>query len=128
VSYFAEQATTQEASAGPNHPAASKASVEDELPSAAQARISVATALGVAAANAKLLADQEEREIEHLVASIIDNQVGALVLDIVHEAVSRYLLIYPVRMIYHRTSLSAYCDMLHSCSSGDENAHGCNIS
>jgi len=47
----------------------------EELPSVAQARVSVATALGVAAANAQLLADQEERVIEHLVAKIIDNQV-----------------------------------------------------
>jgi hypothetical protein len=40
-----------------------------------QARVAVATALGVAAANANLLADQEELEIDNLVASIIDTQV-----------------------------------------------------
>ena len=76
--YFAEQPRTQDASLPSNDPDASKLSEEDGLPSAAQARISVATALGVAAANAKLLADQEEQEIEHLVASVIDNQVGLL--------------------------------------------------
>lgn len=38
-------------------------------------RAAVATALGAIAAHAKLLADQEEREIEHLMASIIDMQV-----------------------------------------------------
>lgn len=66
----------QKSSLPPNHPDASKATAAaEELPSAAQARVSVATALGVAAANAKLLADQEERVIEHLVANIIDNQV-----------------------------------------------------
>lgn len=48
------------------------------LPPAVPARMSIATALGVAAANAKLLADQEEREMESLLADIIDNQVVAL--------------------------------------------------
>ncbi|KAH7683241.1 SWI/SNF related-matrix-associated actin-dependent regulator of chromatin subfamily C protein [Dioscorea alata] len=38
-------------------------------------RAAVATALGAIAAHAKLLADQEEREIEHLMASIIDMQL-----------------------------------------------------
>lgn len=42
-------------------------------------RVSVATALGAAAAHAKVLADQEEREMELLVASVIDQQVGCLV-------------------------------------------------
>jgi SWI/SNF related-matrix-associated actin-dependent regulator of chromatin subfamily C len=46
-----------------------------KLPLAFQARVAVATALGVAAANANLLADQEELEIDNLVASIIDTQV-----------------------------------------------------
>lgn len=36
----------------------------------------MATALGAAAAQAKILADQEEREMEHLAASVIDEQVG----------------------------------------------------
>jgi len=38
-------------------------------------RAATATALGAAAARAKLLADQEVREIEHLVATIIEAQV-----------------------------------------------------
>ena len=41
-------------------------------------RVSVATALGAAAAHAKILADQEEREMELLVASVIDQQVARL--------------------------------------------------
>ena len=45
------------------------------LPSATQIRAGIATAIGATAANAKLLADQEEREIEHLMAVIIENQV-----------------------------------------------------
>ncbi|XP_048138740.1 SWI/SNF complex subunit SWI3A isoform X2 [Rhodamnia argentea] len=40
-----------------------------------QVRAATATALGVAAARAKLLADQEDREIEHLVASMIETQM-----------------------------------------------------
>jgi len=78
--FFVGQPTTQKSSVPPNDPDAPKPTADGELPSAVQARISVATALGVAAANAKLLADQEEREIEYLVASIIDNQVELLVL------------------------------------------------
>ena len=39
----------------------------------------MATALGAAAAHAKILADQEEREMEQLAAIIIDQQVGWLV-------------------------------------------------
>ena len=38
-------------------------------------RAAVATAIGVAAACAKMLADQEEREMELLMASIIETQV-----------------------------------------------------
>ncbi|KAF8006725.1 hypothetical protein BT93_K0897 [Corymbia citriodora subsp. variegata] len=40
-----------------------------------QVRAATATALGVASARAKLLADQEDREIEHKVASIIETQM-----------------------------------------------------
>ena len=73
---FADKSGSQNATPLPNNHSVKENAAEDELPSAIQARASVATALGVAAANAKLLADQEEREIEHLVANIIDNQVG----------------------------------------------------
>lgn len=40
-----------------------------------QMRAAIATALGAAGARAKLLADQEERDIEHLMSIIIENQV-----------------------------------------------------
>nr|PNR54105.1 hypothetical protein PHYPA_007781 [Physcomitrium patens] len=40
----------------------------------------------VAAANAKLLADEEEREIKHLVASIIDYQMKKLYSKLEHFA------------------------------------------
>ncbi|KAL6584362.1 hypothetical protein OROMI_003651 [Orobanche minor] len=41
-------------------------------------RAATATALGAAAANAKLLADQEEKEIAHLVSTMIDAQLKKL--------------------------------------------------
>ncbi|XP_031403980.1 SWI/SNF complex subunit SWI3A isoform X1 [Punica granatum] len=64
-------------------------SMKDELSQAAEApevpasktviplrmRAATAAALGAAAAHAKLLADQEDREIEHLVASVIETQM-----------------------------------------------------
>lgn len=43
-----------------------------------QVRAAVATSIGVAAARAKMLADQEEREMELLMASIIETQVKSL--------------------------------------------------
>nr|VDC80599.1 unnamed protein product [Brassica rapa] len=46
-----------------------------DLPVALRMRASVATALGAAAAHAKILADQEEREMEQLAAIIIDQQL-----------------------------------------------------
>ncbi|KAK9278317.1 hypothetical protein L1049_027882 [Liquidambar formosana] len=48
------------------------------IPLTLQYRAAIATALGAAAAHAKLLADQEEREMEHLVASIIETQMKKL--------------------------------------------------
>ncbi|OIW17048.1 hypothetical protein TanjilG_00187 [Lupinus angustifolius] len=47
----------------------------DDIPLTLQIRAAIATALGAAAARAKLLADQEDREIEHLVATIIEAQI-----------------------------------------------------
>lgn len=47
----------------------------NSIPLALRMRAAVATALGAAAAHAKLLADQEEREIEHLMTFIIEAQV-----------------------------------------------------
>ncbi|GLU18575.1 hypothetical protein SLE2022_348670 [Rubroshorea leprosula] len=43
-----------------------------------QIRAAVATGLGAAAAHAKLLAEQEERDIEHLVATVIEAQLKKL--------------------------------------------------
>lgn len=40
-----------------------------------QMRAGTAAALGSVAAHAKLLADQEEREVEHLMATVIGTQV-----------------------------------------------------
>lgn len=81
-----KEATSEKWGAGhPRQPDAAKAGAGgEELPCAVQARVSVATALGVAAANAKLLADGEEREIEHLVASIIDYQMKKLYSKLEH--------------------------------------------
>ncbi|KMS97685.1 hypothetical protein BVRB_5g124700 isoform A [Beta vulgaris subsp. vulgaris] len=50
----------------------------NSIPLALRMRAAVATALGAAAAHAKLLADQEEREIEHLMTFIIEAQVKKL--------------------------------------------------
>ncbi|KAG9445859.1 hypothetical protein H6P81_011987 [Aristolochia fimbriata] len=47
-------------------------------PSTIQLRAAVATALGAAAAHSKLLADQEEREIEQLMATVIELQMRKL--------------------------------------------------
>lgn len=44
-------------------------------PSILQIRAAIGTALGAAAAHAKLIADQEEREMEHLMSIVIENQI-----------------------------------------------------
>ncbi|CAN6276033.1 unnamed protein product [Urochloa humidicola] len=49
-----------------------------------QVRAAVATAIGVAAARAKMLADQEEREMELLMASIIETQLRKMQYKIKH--------------------------------------------
>ncbi|KAE8670882.1 Chromatin remodeling complex subunit, putative isoform 2 [Hibiscus syriacus] len=51
---------------------------KSDVPLPLRIRAAVATGLGAAAARAKLLAMQEEREIEHLVASIIEAQLKKL--------------------------------------------------
>uniref|UniRef100_A0A2N9J2X2 Myb-like domain-containing protein n=1 Tax=Fagus sylvatica TaxID=28930 RepID=A0A2N9J2X2_FAGSY len=48
----------------------------DDIPLTVRIRASVGTALGAAAAHSKLLADQEDREIENLVAVLIETQVA----------------------------------------------------
>ncbi|XP_074278506.1 SWI/SNF complex subunit SWI3A isoform X2 [Silene latifolia] len=50
-------------------------SVRESIPLALQTRAAVGTALGAAAAHARLLADHEEKKIEHLVAFIIETQL-----------------------------------------------------
>lgn len=50
----------------------------ESIPLALRMRAAVATALGAAAAHARLLADQEEREIEHLMAFVVETQLKKL--------------------------------------------------
>lgn len=50
-------------------------SAKNIIPLNLRTRAATATALGVAAANAKLLADQEEKEIGNLVSVMIEAQV-----------------------------------------------------
>ncbi|XP_062115887.1 SWI/SNF complex subunit SWI3A [Humulus lupulus] len=57
---------------------------KDDIPLTLRVRTAVATALGAAAARAKLLADQEEREIEHLVATIVGSEMKKLHCKIKH--------------------------------------------
>lgn len=52
--------------------------VRDSIPLALRMRAAVGTALGAAAAHARLLADQEEREMEHLMAFIVETQLKKL--------------------------------------------------
>ncbi|XP_062184335.1 SWI/SNF complex subunit SWI3A homolog [Phragmites australis] len=54
------------------------------IATAYQVRAAVATAIGVAAARAKMLADQEEREMELLMASIIETQLRKIQYKIKH--------------------------------------------
>lgn len=51
-------------------------SQKNVVPLTLRMRAATATSLGAAAAHAKLLADQEEREIEHLLAMVIETQVS----------------------------------------------------
>ncbi|PIN23586.1 Chromatin remodeling factor subunit [Handroanthus impetiginosus] len=53
-------------------------SVKSIIPLNLRTRVATAAALGAAAANAKLLADQEEREIGHLLAAMIEAQLKKL--------------------------------------------------
>ncbi|KAK1376093.1 SWI/SNF complex subunit SWI3A [Heracleum sosnowskyi] len=53
-------------------------SLTNTIPVALRMRAATATALGAAAARAKLLADQEDRVVEHQVATIIEMQVKKL--------------------------------------------------
>ncbi|CAM8916000.1 unnamed protein product [Rhodiola kirilowii] len=63
----------------PEIPATCKTSHESSVvPIALRYRAATATALGAAAARAKLLADKEDRELEYLMAIIIENQLKKL--------------------------------------------------
>ncbi|PPD91494.1 hypothetical protein GOBAR_DD11573 [Gossypium barbadense] len=57
---------------------------KSDIPLPLRIRAAVATGLGAAAAHAKLLAVQEEKEIEHLVATIIEAQLKKLNSKIKH--------------------------------------------
>ncbi|KAM1025558.1 hypothetical protein ACFX14_038594 [Malus domestica] len=51
---------------------------KDDIPPSLQLRAAIGTALGAAASHSKLLADQEDREIEYLMATIIGTQMKKL--------------------------------------------------
>ncbi|MCO5552961.1 hypothetical protein L7F22_006481 [Adiantum nelumboides] len=63
-----------------------------DLPSTTQIRAAIATAIGAVAGNAKLLADQEERETEYLMATIIENQLKKLESKVQHFEELEHLL------------------------------------
>ncbi|KAI5068360.1 hypothetical protein GOP47_0016705 [Adiantum capillus-veneris] len=67
-------------------------SSKENLPSTTQIRAAIATAIGAVAANAKLLADQEERETEYLMATIIENQLKKLESKVQHFEELEHLL------------------------------------
>ncbi|KAJ6875854.1 hypothetical protein NC652_035280 [Populus alba x Populus x berolinensis] len=78
------QSGTEEASAWQN-----------DIPLSLRLRAAVATTLGAAAAHAKLLADQEDREVENLMATIVETQVGQLV-DLCIHSIHFILKKFPV--------------------------------
>lgn len=51
-------------------------SQRNTIPLTLRMRAATATAVGAAAAHAKLLANQEEREIEYLVSTLVEAQVS----------------------------------------------------
>ncbi|KAJ4850119.1 hypothetical protein Tsubulata_000590 [Turnera subulata] len=67
------QSETQEAS-----------SLQNDIPLSLRLRAAIATALGSAAAHAKLLADQEDREVEGLLATVIEAQLKKVQCKIKH--------------------------------------------
>ena len=72
----------------------------DDIPLTVRIRASIGTALGAAAARSKLLADQEDREIENLVAIIIETQVALNLgfLFMVHMLFNLFLLLKMCRL------------------------------
>lgn len=85
---------------------------KDGIPPTLQIRAAIATGLGAAAARAKLLADQEDREIEHLLATIIGTQVGDFHLTL-------FLVVCPIDapcaqvVASHPFSLAICCNSSH---------------
>lgn len=65
---------------------------KDPVISVTHVRAGLGMAIGAVAANAKLLADHEEREIEHIVASIIENQIKKLQSKVEHFEELEFLL------------------------------------
>ncbi|XP_058093098.1 SWI/SNF complex subunit SWI3A-like isoform X2 [Magnolia sinica] len=61
-----------------------EAAPQKKGPSTLHIRAAIATAFGAAAAHSKLLADQEDREIEHLMATIIEAQLNKIQSKIKH--------------------------------------------
>lgn len=77
-----ERASQVESAEGEEKPARSETEVEvsqkNAIPLTLRMRAATATAVGAAAAHAKLLANQEEREIEYLVSTLVDTQLKKL--------------------------------------------------
>ncbi|KAL3528200.1 hypothetical protein ACH5RR_012856 [Cinchona calisaya] len=77
-----ERVCRVESSEGEKRPAMSELQEttpqKNVVPLTLRMRASTATCLGAAAAHAKLLADQEEREIEHLLAIVVETQLKKL--------------------------------------------------
>ncbi|XP_075107964.1 SWI/SNF complex subunit SWI3A [Nicotiana tabacum] len=77
-----ERGSQDESAKGEEKPASSKTEVavsqRNTIPLTLRMRAATATALGAAAAHAKLLADQEEREVEYQVSTLVEAQVKKL--------------------------------------------------
>ncbi|XP_060204150.1 SWI/SNF complex subunit SWI3A [Lycium barbarum] len=77
-----ERASQVESAEGEDKPARSETEVavsqRNTIPLTLRMRAATATAVGAAAAHAKLLADQEEREVEYLVSTLVEAQVKKL--------------------------------------------------
>lgn len=77
-----ERASQVKSAEGEEKPARSEIEVEvpqrNSIPLTLRMRAATATAVGAAAAHAKLLADQEEREVEYLVSTLVEAQVKKL--------------------------------------------------
>ncbi|XP_055825195.1 SWI/SNF complex subunit SWI3A isoform X1 [Solanum dulcamara] len=91
-----KRASQVESAEGEEKPARSETEVEvsqrNTIPLTLRMRAATATAIGAAAAHAKLLANQEEREIEYLVSTLVEAQVKKLKRKMKHvEALNRMM-------------------------------------